>query len=185
MPCKICNKGFISRKSPSQSTASWWCRNLSNSMKRWATPCRPPRMARSQGRALTKRGPLGEGMASHASIPALRTPWTVRKGKKTWQRKMSPPGWRVSNILLGKSRGQSPVAPERRKRRGQSRTNAQLWMNLMVNVKVNQSWIFTGRNDSEAPILWPPDAKSQLIQNNPDAGKDWRQEKVTTEDEID
>ena len=27
----------------------------------------------------------------------------------------------------------------------------------------------------EAPILWPPDAKSQLIEKDPDAGKDWRQ----------
>ena len=34
-----------------------------------------------------------------------------------------------------------------------------------VNPKGNQSWIFTERNDAEAeaPILWPPDAKSQLI----------------------
>ena len=32
-------------------------------------------------------------------------------------------------------------------------------------------------------ILWPPDAKSQLIGKDPDAGKDWRQEeKGTTED---
>ena len=27
----------------------------------------------------------------------------------------------------------------------------------------------------EAPILWPPDAKSQLIEKDPDAGKNWRQ----------
>ena len=34
-----------------------------------------------------------------------------------------------------------------------------------VNLKVNQSWIFTGRTDAEAeaPILCPPDLKSQLI----------------------
>ena len=33
-----------------------------------------------------------------------------------------------------------------------------------VNPKGNQSWIFVGRTDAEAeaPILWPPDAKSQL-----------------------
>ena len=29
-----------------------------------------------------------------------------------------------------------------------------------------------GRNDGEAPILWPPDAKSQLIGHDPDAGQD-------------
>ena len=40
------------------------------------------------------------------------------------------------------------------------------------NKKGNQSSIFIGRNDAEAPILQPPDAKSQLIGKDPDAGKD-------------
>ena len=56
-----------------------------------------------------------------------------------------------------------------------------------VNPKGNQSWIFIGRTDAEAetPILWPPDAKSQLIGKDPDAGKDWTQEeKRMTEDEM-
>ena len=39
--------------------------------------------------------------------------------------------------------------------------------------------MFSGRTDAEAPILWPPDAKSQLIGKDPDVGKDWRQEKGT------
>ena len=45
-----------------------------------------------------------------------------------------------------------------------------------VNSKGNQPWIFTGKTDAEAeaPILWPPDLKSQLIGKDPDAGKDWR-----------
>ena len=43
-----------------------------------------------------------------------------------------------------------------------------------VNPKGNQSCIFIGRTDAdaEAPILWPPDVKSQLIGKDPDAGKD-------------
>ena len=44
-----------------------------------------------------------------------------------------------------------------------------------------------GRTDAEAeaPILWPPDVKSQLIGKDPDAGKDWRQEeKWVAEDEM-
>ena len=47
-----------------------------------------------------------------------------------------------------------------------------------VHPKGNQSWIFIGRTDAEAeaPILWPPDAKSWLIGKDPDAGKDWRWE---------
>ena len=54
-----------------------------------------------------------------------------------------------------------------------------------VHPKGNQLWIFIGRTDAEAPILWPPDAKSQLIGKDPDAGKDWRrEEKGMTEDEM-
>ena len=49
-----------------------------------------------------------------------------------------------------------------------------------VNPKGNQSWIFIGSADAEAevPILWPPDAQSQLTGKDRDAGKDWRQEKT-------
>ena len=41
-----------------------------------------------------------------------------------------------------------------------------------VNPKGNQPSIFIGRTNTEAPILWPPDVKSQLIGKNPDAKKD-------------
>ena len=42
-----------------------------------------------------------------------------------------------------------------------------------VNSKGNGPWIFIGRTDAEAevPVLWPPDAKSQLIGKDLDAGK--------------
>ena len=42
----------------------------------------------------------------------------------------------------------------------------------LVNLNGNQSGIFTGRADAkaEAPILWSPDAKSQLTGKDPDAG---------------
>ena len=55
-----------------------------------------------------------------------------------------------------------------------------------VSPKGNQPWILIGRIDAEAeaPILRPSDAKSQLIWINPDAGKDWGQEKRTTENEM-
>ena len=56
-----------------------------------------------------------------------------------------------------------------------------------VNPKGNQSWILIGRTDAEAetPILWLPDRKSWLIGEDPDAGKDWRQEeKGVMEDEM-
>ena len=43
-----------------------------------------------------------------------------------------------------------------------------------VHSEGDQPWDFFGRNDAqaEAPVLWPPDAKSQLIGKYPDAGKD-------------
>ena len=54
-----------------------------------------------------------------------------------------------------------------------------------VNPKGNQSWIFIGRTDADALILWPPDVESWFIRKDSDAGKDWRQEeKGTTEDEM-
>ena len=56
-----------------------------------------------------------------------------------------------------------------------------------VHPKGNLPWIFIGRTGAEAetPILWPPDVKNWLISKDPDAGKDWRQEKKgTTEDEM-
>ena len=65
-----------------------------------------------------------------------------------------------------------------------------------VHPKGDQSWVFIGRTNAEAetPILWQPDAKNWLIRKDPekkkrkrkdpDAGKDWRQEKGMTEDEM-
>ena len=56
-----------------------------------------------------------------------------------------------------------------------------------LNPKGNQPWIFIERTDAEAeaPILWPPDVKNQLIGKDTDAGKDWGQEeKGVTEDEM-
>ena len=54
-----------------------------------------------------------------------------------------------------------------------------------VHPKGSQPWIFTGRTDAEASVLWSPDAKSLLIGKDPDAGKDWRQEeKGVTENEM-
>ena len=54
-----------------------------------------------------------------------------------------------------------------------------------VHPKGNQAWVFIGRTDAKAPILWPPNAKNRLIREDPGAGKDWRQaEKGTAEDEM-
>ena len=46
-----------------------------------------------------------------------------------------------------------------------------------VHSEGDQSWVFFGRNDAkaEAPVLWPPHAKSWLIGKDSDAGRDWGQ----------
>ena len=55
-----------------------------------------------------------------------------------------------------------------------------------VNPTGNQPWIFIGRTvaEAEALVLWPPDSKSRLIGKDPDAEKDWGQEKEVKEDEM-
>ena len=56
-----------------------------------------------------------------------------------------------------------------------------------VNPKGNQPRMFIGKTfaEAEAPIVWLPNAKSQLVGKDPDAEKDWRQEeKGMTEDEM-
>ena len=57
--------------------------------------------------------------------------------------------------------------------------------------KGNQPWVFTVRTgaEAEAPISWTHAvnnlaAMSQIIGKDPDAGKDWGQEKGMTEDEV-
>ena len=54
----------------------------------------------------------------------------------------------------------------------------------LVNPEGNQPLIFIERTDTEAPGLWPPAMKCRLIEKDLDAGKEWRQEKGMTEDEM-
>ena len=56
-----------------------------------------------------------------------------------------------------------------------------------ANPKENQCWIFIGRTDAEAPILWLPTWYKELIhwEEEPDVVKDLEQEKKgVTEDEM-
>ena len=43
-----------------------------------------------------------------------------------------------------------------------------------VHSKGDQSWVFLGRTDAkaEAPVSWPPDAKSRLTRKDADVVKD-------------
>ena len=51
-----------------------------------------------------------------------------------------------------------------------------------VHSEGDQPWDFFGRNDAkaEAPVLWPPHAKSWLIGKDSDAGRNWCQEEKGT-----
>ena len=40
-----------------------------------------------------------------------------------------------------------------------------------VNPRGNQSWIFTGRTDAEAPILWPPEQRADSLEKTLMRGK--------------
>ena len=99
------------------------------------------------------------------SLLAVRHYLPGMEYKEAW----APKNWSFQTVVLGKTL-ESPLDCMEIK---------------PVNPKGNQPWIFIGRTDAEAPILWPSDAKNWLIGNNSDAGKDWRQEeKGTTEDEM-
>ena len=93
--------------------------------------------------------------------------WELDHNKEGWV----PKNWCFQTVVLEKTL-ESPLDCKKIK---------------PVNSKGNQPWIFIERTDAEAeaPIRWPPDAKSQFIGKDPDAGKDWRQEeKGTTEGEM-
>ena len=71
----------------------------------------------------------------------------------------APKNWCLQTVVLGKSL-ESPLDCKEIK---------------PVNPKGNQHWIFIGKTDAEAPILWPPDEKCQLIGKDLDVGEDWSQ----------
>ena len=85
----------------------------------------------------------------------------VMYGCESWMvKKTAPKNWCLWTVVLEKT-PESPLDCKEIK---------------PVNLKRNQLWTLIGRTDAEAPILWPPDAKSWLIGEVPDNGKYWRQE---------
>ena len=95
----------------------------------------------------------------------------IMYGCESWTIKKAPKNWWFWTVVLEKTL-ESPLDCKEMK---------------PINPKGNHLWIFTGRTDAEAeaPILWPPEARSQLIGKDPNAGKDWGQEeKRVTEGEI-
>ena len=47
-------------------------------------------------------------------------------------------------------------------------------LEFKMNIEKNQFWIFIGKTDAEAPIIWPSNVKKWLTGKDPEAGEDWR-----------
>ena len=129
-------------------------------------------MEETQFQSLSWEHLLKKELVTHTSILAYVFP-VVTYGCESWTIKKVqdlPKNWCFWTLELEKTL-ESPLDSKEIK---------------PVNLKENQPWIFIGRNDAEAeaPVLWPPDVKSLFIGKNPDAGKDWGQEKRVTEDEM-
>ena len=111
-----------------------------------------------------KLKPLGEDITLPTKVHIVKAMIfpVVMYGCESWTKKAEC--WRTDSFELG--------------------AEEDSWESL--ELQGDQTSIFTGRTDAEteAPILWPPDVKSWLIGKDPDAGKDWRQEKGTIEDEM-
>ena len=83
-------------------------------------------------RGLTECGSLEKGMANNFSILALRTPWTVWKGKIIGYWKRNSPRQKVPNTLLEIN---GEITQERMKGWSQSKNNTQLWMWLVIEAR--------------------------------------------------
>ena len=124
---------------------------------------KPKQHVKKKKRYLANKGPYGQSYvfsSGHVWIREL-------DHKESWARK----NWCFGTVVLEKTL-ESPLDCKQIK---------------PVNPKGNQSRIFIGRTDAEAEalVLWLPDAKKWLIEKDPDAGKDWRQEeKGAMEDEM-
>ena len=55
---------------------------------------------------------------------------------------------------------------------------------ILKEINLEYSLEYSLDTEVEAPVLWPPDAKSWLIGKDPDARKNWGQEKGATENEM-
>ena len=108
----------------------------------------------------------------------LRVPWTARRSNQSILKEISP-GCSLESEMKSLScvwLFETPwtVAYQSPPSMGFSRQ--EYWNGLP----------FIGRTDAktETPILWPPHAKSWLSGKNSDAGRNWGQEKGTTDDEM-
>ena len=105
------------------------------------------------------------------TLPSEQKDAIYKPGKQGWFFSWASKNWCFQTVMLEKTL-ESPLNSKEIK---------------SATLEGNKPWICFGRTDAEAeaPILWPPDAKSWLIRKDPDAGKYWgKEEKGATEDEM-
>ena len=124
-----------------------WQRGLCNALKLWAMPFRATKNGWVIAESSDKMWSAGGGNDKPPQYTCYENLMSCIKGQKIWHQKMRPPGLKVSNMLLEKSRGELPIAPEWMKRPSQRVYDAQFWMCLVMKVKSNaaKNSIVTGR----------------------------------------
>ena len=98
-------------------------------------PCRTTQDRQVIVESSDKMWPTGKGNVKPHQSSCLENPIDSMKRQKDTTPENDPPGQKMSNMLLGKNERELLIAPERMKRLGQSRNNAQLWMYLVVKLK--------------------------------------------------
>ena len=122
---------------------------------------KPRQHIKKQRHHFANKGPYSQAVVSLVVMYGCES-WTIKKAEN----------WRMHALELLEKTLESPLDCKEIK---------------PINPKGHKPWILIGKTDVEvkAPILWPSDAKSQLIWKDPDAWKDWGQkEKGQTEDEV-
>ena len=122
------------RSSPSWITALSWWRGLCNSMKLWAMLHRVIQDGWVIVKSSDKMWSTGERNGKPLQYSCYENPMNSMKKQKNMTLDKSPQVRRW-NMLLGNSREQLLIAPERKRQLGQSRNNPQLWLFLMVKVQ--------------------------------------------------
>ena len=176
LPCPSPTPGAYSNSRP----LSRWCHpTISSSVVPFSScPQSFPASGSFEGRQFFASGGQSTGASASASVPSsecsglisFRMDWfdllAVQGTLKNLLQLYSSKNWCFWVVVLEKTL-QSPLDSEEIK---------------PVHPKRNQPWILIGRTDAEAEasIVWPPDAKNELLRKDPDAGKNWRCEKGTT-----
>ena len=126
---------------PSFFRALLWWRDFCNSRKLWVMTCRATQDGWVMVESSDKPWPTRRGNGKQHLYSCCENPMNMSSTKREKRydtgRWTSPPtpDWKVSNMLLVKSREKLLIAPERMKWLEQSGNNVQLWMCLVVKVK--------------------------------------------------